>query len=79
MQLYRAELRCAEPVGLGFACDEPDTQVFTHAGEPLTREHTEKVLNENGIVKCWKCLKKNWRIKLLTPVSYRSKTSVTRD
>ena len=47
MQLYRAELRCAEPVGLGFACDEPDTQVFTHAGEPLTREHTEKVLNVN--------------------------------
>lgn len=78
MQLYRAELRCAEPVGLGFSCDEPDTQVFTHAGEPLTREHTEKVTNESGILKCWKCLRKNWRIKALIPISYRSKSEATR-
>ena len=78
MQLYHAELRCAEPVGLGFSCDEPDTQVFTHAGEPLTRSHAEKVLNENGIVKCWRCFRKNWRIKALIPVVYRSKASATR-
>lgn len=77
MQLYRAELRCSEPVGLGFSCDEPDTQAFTHAGEPLTVEHTTKVINEQG-VNCWKCFRKNWRIKSLIPISYRSKTAVTR-
>ncbi len=77
MQLYRTELRCGEPVGLGFVCDEPDTQVFTHMGEPLTRSHTEKVINEFG-VKCWKCFKRNWRIKDLIPISYRSKSEATR-
>jgi hypothetical protein len=77
MQLYRAELRCSEPVGLGFSCDEVDTQVFTHMGEPLTIEHTQRVINEQG-VKCWKCLRKNWRIKDLIPISYKSKYPATR-
>lgn len=77
MQLYRAELRCKEPVGLGFSCDEPDTQVFTYAGEPLTISRIEKTINEVG-VKCWKCFSRAWRIKEVVPISYRSKMSITR-
>jgi len=77
MQLYRAELRCAEPVGLGFSCDEPETQVFTHAGEPITHEYLTTVINEQS-VNCWKCFKKNWRIKDLIPIKYRGKAAVMR-
>ncbi len=77
MQLYRAEIICSEPVGLGFSCDEPDTQVFSYNGEPLTKSRVQNTINKQGIF-CWKCHKRNWRLKDLIPITYRSKAQATR-
>lgn len=77
MQTYRAEITCRVPVGLGFSCDNEDTQSFSYAGAPLTREHAEEVINEEAPA-CWKCRESSWRVDSLTPITYRASAEVTR-
>lgn len=78
MQTYRANFTCRVPVGLGFPCGNEDTQCFSYAGDPLTLEHVEEVVNEQDITDCWQCGGGNWKVTGLTPIAYRASAEIMR-
>lgn len=77
MQTYHADLECIEPVANGFHCEALDSVSFSYIGEHLTKDKVRKVLTEQG-KKCWKCLRNNWMIRQIVPVSYCASAEATR-
>ncbi len=80
MQTYTADIECNSPVANGFHCSTEDSITFSHLGGVMSADRAAKVLNDTTKVmkRCWKCFAQNWKIKRLTPISYRASAEASR-